>query len=191
MSENILIALIGVGATIAGTILGWALNNISNKGKLNFYIKSWKKSFKYCEEHFLYDSPSAEKTQCYVYCLSIEIYNSSNNTKIMRDIKLSFYDKKNELIYDIPLDTDTEILCSPKAHYDKVGPINISAKKIKTLNLHNEIYNKKGLPSYIWNTKNIYLVYINEKSKKKKILIESEDYSKHFFDNIQEDNENG
>lgn len=37
MNSDITTALIGVGATIAGTILGWVLNNLSNRGKLNIY----------------------------------------------------------------------------------------------------------------------------------------------------------
>ena len=42
MNSEIITALIGVGATIAGTVLGWMLNNLSNRGKLNIFVSSWK-----------------------------------------------------------------------------------------------------------------------------------------------------
>lgn len=47
MNSEITTALIGVGATLAGTVLGWVLNNLSNRGKLNIFVSSWEDSFKY------------------------------------------------------------------------------------------------------------------------------------------------
>lgn len=35
-------ALIGVGATITGTVLGWILNNLSNRGNLHFLYRIGK-----------------------------------------------------------------------------------------------------------------------------------------------------
>lgn len=40
MNGEIITALIGVGATIAGTILGWVLNTPSNAGTLKIFVSS-------------------------------------------------------------------------------------------------------------------------------------------------------
>ena len=44
-NTEIMIAIIGVIGTLAGTILGWGLNSLSQRGKLNFYVHSWKEEF--------------------------------------------------------------------------------------------------------------------------------------------------
>lgn len=35
-------AIIGVGGTVLGTIVGWLLNSLSQFGNLHFYDKSWE-----------------------------------------------------------------------------------------------------------------------------------------------------
>ena len=47
MDSEITTALIGVGATIVGTVLGWMLNNLSNRGKLNIFVSSWEDKFQH------------------------------------------------------------------------------------------------------------------------------------------------
>ena len=40
VDREILTAIIGVGSTLLGTILGWLLNNFSNRGKLRIHYQS-------------------------------------------------------------------------------------------------------------------------------------------------------
>ena len=45
MSDDFLMALLGIIGTLLGTILGWILNNISQSGKLKIYLLEWKDRF--------------------------------------------------------------------------------------------------------------------------------------------------
>ena len=83
MNSDITTALIGVGATIAGTTLGWVLNNLSNRGKLNVYISLWEDSFKHNHIGRMIPCFKREEVQSYTYKASFDLYNSSGNTKIM------------------------------------------------------------------------------------------------------------
>lgn len=85
MNSEITTALIGVGATLAGTVLGWVLNNLSNRGKLNIFVSSWEDSFKYNNSiGEMVPCSKKEDVQSYSYKVSFDLYNSSGNTKIMR-----------------------------------------------------------------------------------------------------------
>ena len=98
MNSDITTALIGVGATIAGTVLGWVLNNLSNRGKLNIYVSSWEDKFQYDDdigETVL--CSKREEVQSYTYKVSFDLYNSSGNTKIMRNIQIAFSDGKRDI----------------------------------------------------------------------------------------------
>lgn len=45
MTESVLSAIIGIVGTVIGTVLGWILYNISQRGKLNFYVSDWEYQF--------------------------------------------------------------------------------------------------------------------------------------------------
>lgn len=129
MNSEIIAALIGIVATIIGTFLGWMLNNQSRKGKINIYVSSW-------EEHFIHkdylggtvDCNKRSEVEHYTYKLSLNLYNSSADNKIMRDIKICFSDENHDLKQIIPLD-DSKKIPSMINQYDKVKPINIPPKK--------------------------------------------------------------
>lgn len=97
MTSEITTALIGVGATLAGTVLGWILNNFSNHGKLNIFVSSWKEDFQYNSHGAMASCSKREEVQCYSYNISLDLYNSSGNTKIMRNIQIVFNDGKNDI----------------------------------------------------------------------------------------------
>lgn len=45
-NQEIITSVIGVIATLVGTILGWFLNNLSNRGKLTIFTFLWKENFR-------------------------------------------------------------------------------------------------------------------------------------------------
>ena len=180
MNSDITTALIGVGATIAGTVLGWVLNNLSNRGKLNIYVSSW-------EDKFQYDDDIGET----VLCSKREEVQSSGNTKIMRNIQIAFSDGKRDIEKQTPQDDATKRFSSPMVFYDDVKPINIPPKAVIKLDLHNGSWNKEGELDYIWKTKKVYLIYNDEKNKTKRIFIKSEDYENYFINHKLEEKENG
>lgn len=185
------IALIGVLGTLGGTVLGWFLNTLSQRGKLDIYISSWKDEFKYNNIGTMAPSSSIEQTESYNYELSLDLYNNSGEMKIMRNIKVVFSNSKNELYQSIPKDDATRRISHPMVFYDEVLPINIPSKSVINIKLHNVVWNKNGSLDFIWNTNSIFLRYTDEKNKDKKILIKKEIYKDYFINHKVEEENNG
>lgn len=82
---------LGVIGTLSGTILGWALNSLSNKGKLKIYDIVWTDRFTNQNKYGkLVPSKCLEHTKHYSFNVSLDIYNSRSDIKIMRDIEIIF-----------------------------------------------------------------------------------------------------
>ena len=92
MTEGLWAAVIGVAGTLLGTALGWFLNVFANKGKLKFYVTSWENEFEKNEMGEMVPATSTDDVECFAYKCFLDIYNSSNETKIMRDIRVVFSD---------------------------------------------------------------------------------------------------
>jgi hypothetical protein len=180
MEIELQIALIGILGTLGGTVLGWFLNTLSQKGKMNIYISSWNDEFTYNNKGCMAPSSSIEQTQYYGYKLSMDLYNSSGEIKIMRNIKILFTNGKSILFQSIPKDDQTKRISSPMTYYDDISPVNIPAKSVININLHNGVWEKNDSLEFIWNVKSVYLVYTDEKNKNKKIMISKENYENHF-----------
>ena len=192
MEHDIAIALIGVIATIAGTVLGWILNNLSSRGKLNIFVSSWKDSFKYINSsgEMVYCT-KRDEVQSYSYEVSLDLYNSSGNVKIMRNIQIVFSDGNNDLKKEIPLDNATKRTSHMFSSYDKVGPINVPPKTVISLVLHDGTWNQNGELDFIWGTKRVYLTYMDEKNKICRKLMKDENYDNYFTTHKREELENG
>ena len=155
MDNEITIALIGVGATIAGTVLGWMLNNLSNRGKLNIFVFSWNDSFEHTNSiGAMVPCSKREEVQCYTYEVSFDLYNSSGNTKIMRNIQIVFTDGKDDIEKHTPKDDATKRYSHPMVFYDDVEPINIPPKAVIKLDLHNGAWDKDGELDFIYSSTN-------------------------------------
>lgn len=184
MDSEIQIALLGILGTLGGTILGWFLNNLSQYGKLNIFISSWKDKFEYNETGCMILSTSIDQTEDYSYSISLDLYNSSGETKIMRNIEIIFSNGKEELYCSIPKDDATKRIGSAFINYDDIMPINIPPKSIIHIKLLNWLSESDDTLKYIWDTTHIYLRYINEKNRKKKVLIKKEKYIDYFINHI-------
>lgn len=185
MSSEMQMAILGILGTLGGTVLGWFLNNLSQTGRLNIYATSWKDEFKYRDEMgCLVPSMSKEQTEYYEYKLSLDLYNSSGEIKIMRDVKVIFAKNTEELYICTPKDDSTRRASSHMVFFDEVSAINIPARTVVNINLHNgkwkEQNNDKNGLEFLWKTNRIYLLYKNEKNKEKRVLIKSIDYKESF-----------
>ncbi|MBD5481471.1 MAG: hypothetical protein HDR15_02895 [Lachnospiraceae bacterium] len=183
MDSEMQIALLGILGTLGGTILGWILNNLSQHGKLNIFISAWEDKFQFNNMGSMTLSSSIEQTQDYLYRVSFDLYNSSRETKIMRNIEIIFSNGKEELYRNIPKDESTKRMSSAFVCYDDILPINIPPKSIIHIELQNWISESDGSLKHIWNTTRVYLRYINEKNRKKKVLIKKEKYKDYFMNN--------
>lgn len=173
-------AIIGVIGTILGTILGWILNSISNSGELKIFVSAWDEQFRCNKTGFMIPSKCKEQTNNYHYNLVLDLYNSSGEAKIMRNITVVFSDNKKIIHQSTPKDDRTERRSGSIYFYDEVGPINIPPKTITQLKLCDDSWNTDGGLDYIWNTQTVYLTYIDEKDKAREVFIKAEDYSHHF-----------
>ncbi len=187
MDKEVMIAAIGVGGTLLGTLLGWALNNLSNRGKLYTYVSEWKDEFMTGAGGYDCASKSMEEARGYIYSLSLDLYNSSASTKIMRDIKVVFADENSVLWERTPDDETTKKLTVAAIWYDKIKPINVPPKAVMKLNLRDDVWDKNGEMDFIWKTKKIYLQYTDEKNKCRKKLIKKEDYANYFSNHTAEE----
>lgn len=173
-------AIIGVIGTILGTILGWVLNSISQKGKLNFYIVSWEDKFQHNEHGYMKASSTIQESQTYSCKVAIDIYNSSAETKIMRDVKLVYEGGREVLRKSTPNDYSTLQVVAYAAHYDKVGPINIPPKTIINVVLTHSEWNKENSLADYMRTEKIYIQYLDEKGNEKRVLIKEDQYHNYF-----------
>jgi hypothetical protein len=173
-------AIIGVIGTILGTILGWILNSVSSHGKLNVHISSWKEAFEYNKLGCMALSLSKEQTEYYSYQLTLDLYNSSGEAKIMRNIAIRFSNDKCVLHKSVPKDDNTMRHSGSGCFYNDIVPMNIPPKSIIQLKLHDGSWHQNGGLDYIWKTKKICLTYIDERNKTKEVSIKSEDYYCYF-----------
>lgn len=136
-------------------------------------------------------SSSIEQTQSYSYKLILDLYNSSGATKIMRNITVVFSDGKKDLYKSVPNDDSTRRSSGHAWFYDEVGPINVPPKSIIQLNLHRGAWHNDGGLDFIWKTKKVYLTYTDEKNKRRKVKIKTEEYCKYFENHKPEETDNG
>lgn len=196
MDNEIVIALIGVGATLAGTILGWFLNSLSNQGKLNVFVVKWNDELMKNDAGEMNPALAKNEVEYYGYHCSLDIYNSSGSTKIMRNIHIVFSDGKTELKKSVPLDDATRLVTGQYTpiHYDEIGVINIPPKSVMTINFHNGIWDydgQEGKLDFLWNTKSIKVQYNNEKNITKKIKVKDVNFLNSFKKQTQEEKDNG
>lgn len=170
MTEGLWAAIIGVCGTLFGTILGWLLNNLSNRGKLVLSVVEQEAEF-YKPSYGTLMKCNISDAFHFVYQLKIDIYNTSTKTKFMREIKFCFIDAAGKILKSIsPVDKDLKM--NGKA--TEVQSINIAANSSISKTLYCEKYksdkNNDNF-SFIFDTENIFITYINEKGKNKRILI--------------------
>ena len=171
--------LIGIVGTLLGTILGWFLSEISRRGKLYIYAEM-NDMFEHNHKGTMVISRDQDVAQFYSYSISIDLHNSSGDPRIMRKIELSFSNGKCELFRITPDDDNTGRRIGPMRYYDKIRPLTIPAKSVVTVNLHGGLWESEDLFSKIWETKEVYLIYKDDKNKEVKVLIKTEDFSCYF-----------
>lgn len=166
-------AILSIIGTLAGTALGWALNSISQKGKLNFFISKWEESFQKQDEYGgLVPSESIVETDTYSWELIVDVHNSDINSKIMRSIMVVFCDQNENVILSFtPYDTNTRHVSAHRICYDELKNMNIPGKTVVSLQMNNGLGEHNESFRAIWNDYKVYLTYIDEKNKLKKVFI--------------------
>lgn len=190
VNTEIVIAIIGIIGTLLGTVLGWILNNISQQGKLNFYVVSWEDRFLENSAGEIVDSCKKEDVECYSYNCFMDIYNSSAETKIMRNIEIVFANRGAELWCETPDDYNSERFAAGRTQYDKIEPMNIPPKTVMKLSLHNSRWNNGDDLNFLWGVNKVFIRYTNEKNKTKKIKIKHSKMEDYIVKHSTEDTKN-
>ena len=172
---TILASAIGVGGTILGTILGWFLNSLSNRGKLYFTNLKSESTFQKFEAGRMVNSNKAD-VQYYNFTLKFNVYNSCAYVKILKEIKFVLYYNNMVICEIIPDDGLSERYSHPVFIRDKIVPKNLSPKSIMEFKL--TFFIKEEAIEYFHKSNNIKLSYENEKGVKKFIKINTDDFSK-------------
>lgn len=185
--NEVVVAAIGVIGTLLGTVLGWVLNSISQMGKLSFYVSRWEHEVE-CNVHGqMLRCGSKDSAENYHYKLGFDVYNSSNETKIMRDVRLSFRSKKVTLFEDKPYDESTGSTDGRFRHYEVVSPINIPPNSVLAVSLFGGFWKKDDarFPN-IWNVDSVVLVYKDEKGHDRTVNVATVDVESCLSDDGQD-----
>lgn len=157
MTEGLWAAIIGVGGTILGTVLGFFLGKI-DFGKLKINVSSnqktpyynYGKMFEYREE------------------LVISLYNAANRNRVFRNAKAIFKDANNTKVLTISL-KDLETIRNERygIFIENIGTNNILPKA--GLDIKAQLVIKEEELILAYQAKKVFLQYQNEKFKTKTI----------------------
>ena len=174
--NEVVVAAIGVIGTLLGTVLGWVLNSISQIGKLSFYVSRWEHEVKSNVRGVMLQCSTKDSAENYHYELEFDVYNSSNETRIMRDVRLSFRSKGIALFEDKPYDESTVSTDGRYRHYEAVSPINIPPNSVLAVSVFGGFWKKDDARfSSIWNVDSVALVYKDEKGRDRTVNVATVD----------------
>ena len=164
-------AIIGVIGTLVGVFIVFILNKISRSGKIKIFQNEIKYTFSE-RDGFGGSKPTRKitnKTDSLHIDLNIEIYNSSEERKIMRDIKFIVKSNKKEIKTKI-LDSSTTRFGAGQFITDSLELLNINPKEIIQKKIG--VSAKENFQEFL--DSNWYITYKNHKQKIKKIKVNKE-----------------
>ncbi len=173
--------------TILGTIIGWLLSLWSQKGKLNISIVDFNDLFT-CGEDL--PAESIKEATNYEFSLTVDVFNSSSHSKIMRDIRVLFKGEGKGSASVTPYDENTRKGYGVSGSVERIKVVNIPAKSVVSLSLSN-YSTGADMFDYICSTEEVFLTYKDEKNREKKVKIKKEDYKNYFTNHKWEDEVNG
>ena len=158
--------------SILGTIVGWWLNNLSQKGKIQIYVKNASEKFTKRNENGFDDSCDKLDAMSYKFNVLLDIYNSSREISIMRNIDFIFEDKKRKIFCEVPLDVTNHVMNDIViGRYKTVSIINVPPKSAINLAMHVYIEQKDENWNFLGDINKIKIRYYNNKNRPKTKVI--------------------
>jgi hypothetical protein len=173
-TNQLLLTIFGIVGTLLGTLMGWVLNNLSQKGKLSFYIITWSNSYAGGISPFggYGGINNFSEVDVYTYETIVEVYNSSGINKIIRDVSICFFDGKKQILSNRPCDLTTRKTSVAGTIMSEFRSVNILPKTIAQLNFGGSIHKEKL--SLLKKSNNVRMLYSDEKGREKRVHLFSE-----------------
>ncbi len=163
MGEEYISGVFGLIGTIIGVILTVCINWLSRRGKLYMYVTNQEK------EILKADGLGGKTTANNIkeadmsrHKLSIDLYNSSSENKVLREIKIYYIGEKKKKKYSCFMVDDKS--------RKQLQMLNISPKTSLALNLSSTC-SEKNIINEIYNSKRVEIRYRDEKNKINKYKI--------------------
>lgn len=162
--QGIIGATVGVIATLIVTSV------IKNLGKIYIYFRNWGIKFYKMSgvgDHII--SEIKEASYC-SYSFEMEIMNSSELPKALRDIKVRFYNSDNKLLVEsIPQDESTRKVSTGGSRIEPIKIINLPSKQMIYFNVSGYIKTENIKNLNKW--KKVYFEAFDNRGRKVKRII--------------------
>lgn len=179
-------AIIGIVGTLLGTILGWVLGRV-DFGRLTTAFNNTVYEFSVPGSMCSIPGVKSNEVNLYKIGTTMQLYNSSNTNRVVRNVQFVFCDEKNDLLSVDAADDETRQNIPHSIRYENMEIANIPACTGIDLKIH--VYTEDI--DQVLKTKKIYIQYKNQRLKTKRVLLKTVDYSKQpRFISLQEDETN-
>lgn len=128
-------ALIALGSTVIGTVLGWVLAKVQT-GKLYVTLDNTKEEPHYVEPEIM-SIPGKQANELYYmeFTFTIQLYNARQQNMAIRDCRLHFTDKSgHEIMCEQALDEATRRRYGGGTKCDSIDVFNIPAQTSANIN---------------------------------------------------------
>lgn len=147
------------------TLFGVWLSNLSRKGQIKIYLNNEECCRCSKRTDTGIDKAAFSDADIALFSYSLDVYNSSSDNKIIRDVLILLCDKKKILRKDRP---DRIVIVSSLSDQPNNKPFNIRPKELAQIKV--DVRLKKEV--FDFTTANrIYMEYCDEKQKKHKVLL--------------------
>ena len=143
---------------------------LKNSGKTYFYFRGWNIEYtKNDEAGELIKTPNLDGAISCNYSFEIEIINTSETPRALRDVKVKFYNGNQLLVDSIPDDESTRKVWTGGTILSSLKIINLPSKQMVYYKIDGYIKEKdlENLNKY----KKVYFEALNQSGKKIKRLI--------------------
>lgn len=162
--QGIIGATVGVIATLIVTSI------IKNLGKIYIYFRGWEIKYHKMDGVGGFITSKLEEASSCSYSFEMEIMNSSELPKTLRDIKVKFYDSDNKLLVEsIPQDESTRKVSTGGSRIEPIKIINLPSKQMIYFNVSG--YIKTENIKNLNNWKKVYFEAFDNRGRKVKIMI--------------------
>ena len=147
------------------TLFGVWLSNLSRKGQIKIYLSNEECCRCSKKTDTGIDKSAFPDVDMALFSYSLDVYNSSSDNKIIRDVVILLCDKKKILRKDRP---DRIVIVSSLSEQPNNKLFNIRPKELAQINV--DVRLKKEV--FDFTTANrIYMEYCDESKKKHKVLL--------------------